>query len=195
MRIRTMVFTAATLGLGTGSCLLPQASAQPLYDRVHVSMPYTTTVGQETLPPGDYTIQQQRSDGSNVLYIYNGDGMKFITSVMTNKALDPNTARRTEIVLHHLGDNYYYDKIWIQGKDYGYQIPLPDSVRRREKEMASMTVPAEATTTSTPTDFSTSNTTATNTTTTTANAADNNNPSTPSTAATASTATSDNIIT
>jgi len=117
-----------------------------MYDRVNVNMPYTVTVGDKTLQPGNYVIQQNRDSGggSRVLLIYSDNGMKFETSAMTIPALDPNTARDTKVVLHHFGNDYYFDKVWIQGKDYGYEFPVPSSVKDREKErMAEVTVPAQ----------------------------------------------------
>jgi hypothetical protein len=83
-------------------------------------------------------IQQLPSESGNsrVVLIYSDNGMKFRTSAMSIPALDPNTARNTQLVLHHLGNDYYLDKIWIQGKDYGYEFPLPDRVKSREKEMS-----------------------------------------------------------
>jgi len=53
---------------------------------------------------------------------------------MTIPCLDINTARDTQVILHHFASDYYFDKIWIQGKDYGYEFPLPASVKQREKE-------------------------------------------------------------
>jgi hypothetical protein len=107
-----------------------------MYDRVNVTLPYTVTVGDKTLQPGDYVIQQLRDagGGSRVLLIYSDNGMKFETSAMTIPALDINTARDTKVVLHHFGPDYYFDKVWIQGKNYGYEFPVPDSVKAREKE-------------------------------------------------------------
>ena len=153
MKIRTIVLAAASLGLGPATCMLPQASAQPLWDVVHVSLPYTVTVGHKTLSPGDYTIQQLHSaDNSPVLLIYGNNGMKFETSAMTIKALDLNTPEDTSVILHHVGDDYYFDKIWIQGKNYGYEFPLPSRFKSREKEMAAVNVKASATTTNTATE-------------------------------------------
>jgi hypothetical protein len=40
------------------------------------------------------------------------------------------------VVLHHYGDDYYFDKIWIQGKNYGYEFPLPNAVKSRMRERA-----------------------------------------------------------
>ncbi len=60
--------------------------------------------------------------------------MKFETSAMTIPTLDNNTPSGTTVVLHHFGPDYYFDKIWIQGKNYGYEFPLPNSVKERERE-------------------------------------------------------------
>jgi len=107
-----------------------------MYDRVNVNLPYAVTVGERTLQPGDYVIQQLRDQGggSRVLLIYSDNGMKFETSAMTIPALDQNTPESTKVVLHHFGNDYYFDKVWIQGKDYGYEFPVPDSVKSRERE-------------------------------------------------------------
>jgi hypothetical protein len=123
------------LGLATWT---PSNAQGPLYDRVNVNLPYSVTIGERTLQPGDYVIQQLRDagGGSRVLLIYSDNGMKFETSAMTIPALDNRTPEDTKVVLHHVGNDYYFDKVWIQGKDYGYQFPLPDAVKSRERERA-----------------------------------------------------------
>jgi len=142
---------ALTLGLAMLSTT-PRVQAQPLDDRVIVEMPYTTTVGHKTLQPGKYIIQRlsSQSGGGRVLLFYSDDGMKFETSAMTIPALDINTARDTKVILTRVGDDYYYNKIWVQGKQYGYEFPLPKAVRLRQKElMAQITVPANTSSSST----------------------------------------------
>jgi hypothetical protein len=138
MKITYFGYGAAGLALGVALWILPgKVQGQgPLYDRVDVNLPYTVTIGNQALQPGEYVIQQLNSTGgdSRVLLIYTDNGMKFETSAMTIPCLDPNTARDTKVMLHHFGNDYYFDKIWIQGKDYGYEFPLPNSVKQREKE-------------------------------------------------------------
>jgi hypothetical protein len=136
MRTRTFANAAAVVALGLAAWTTVSKAQGPLYDRVDVNLPYTVTIGDKTLQPGSYVIQQLRSSGgdSRVLLIYSDNGMRFETSAMTIPALDINTARDTKVVLHHFGNDYYFDKVWIQGKDYGYEFPLPNSVKEREKE-------------------------------------------------------------
>jgi len=139
MKLGVIQNAVAAIALGVASwAAMGTVQAQPLYDRVNVNLPYTVTIGDHTLQPGDYVIQQLPSESGNsrVVLIYSDNGMKFRTSAMSIPALDPNTARNTQLVLHHFGNDYYLDKIWIQGKDYGYEFPLPDRVKSREKEMS-----------------------------------------------------------
>ena len=157
---------AAAAGLALGMALfgVPGNAQGPLWDVVHVNMPYSVTIGDKVLQPGQYVIQQNRDagGGSRVMLIYSNNGMKFETSAMTIPTLDPDTARDTKVVLHHYGSDYYFDKIWVQGKEYGYEFPVPSSVKSREKErMASVSVPATYSNTPVTTPATTTDTTAT----------------------------------
>ncbi len=148
------------MALGAALWVLPgNVQGQgPLYDRVDVNLPYTVTIGNQTLQPGQYVIQQMNSTSgdSRVLLIYGDNGMKFETSAMTIPCLDPNTARDTKVVLHHFGNDYYFDKIWVQGKDYGYEFPLPNSVKERQREeMQPVSVAATYSSTPAPTETAT----------------------------------------
>ncbi len=136
MKFGKFAFAAGAVTLGLALMTPPGMAQGPMYDRVNVNLPYTVTIGDHVLQPGEYVIQQMRDagGGSRVLLIYSDRGMKFETSAMTIPALDINTARDTKVVLHHFGPDYYFDKIWIQGKDYGYEFPLPSSVKARERE-------------------------------------------------------------
>jgi len=175
MKIGTMMITAGVVALGLAAWNTPSKAQGPMYDRVNVNLPYSVTVGERTLQPGDYVIQQLRDQGggSRVLLIYSDNGMKFETSAMTIPALDQNTPESTKVVLHHFGNDYYFDKVWIQGKDYGYEFPVPDSVKARERErMQPISVAAtystvqqsDSTTTSTTTNTTTAATTQSTTT-------------------------------
>jgi len=121
-------------------------------------------------------IQQlpDATGNSRVVLIYSDNGMKFRTSAMSIPALDPNTARDTKVVLHHLGNDYYLAKIWVQGKDYGYEFPLPDRVKSREKEMSEPVSVAANYSTTQNTDSTVAENTTTSTT-TTDNSLNNNN--------------------
>jgi hypothetical protein len=135
MNIKNFTFGAVALAM-LGMLAAPnKIQAQPLNDRVEVNLPYSVTIGDKILQPGNYTIQELDSiSKSPVLLIYGDNGMKFETSAMTIGAVENRTQPGTRVILHHIGNDYYFDKIWIQGKDYGYEFVLPNNVKQRENE-------------------------------------------------------------
>jgi hypothetical protein len=147
MKIGNYTIAASALALGLATLITPSnVQGQPLFDKVNVNLPYSVTIGNTTLQPGNYVIQQLNSfsGDSKVLLIYGDNGMKFETSALTIPALENQTQPSTRVLLHHFGNDYYFDKVWIQGKDYGYEFPLPDSVKARQKEqMQAVSVPAQ----------------------------------------------------
>jgi hypothetical protein len=122
-----------TVGLLTASAALAQG---PLYDRINVTLPYSVNVNGTVLQPGDYVIRQHDSaaGGSRIVHFFTDGGMKLETTAMAIPALDNRTPSETKLVLDRFGSDYFLNKIWVQGKDYGYEFPIPESVRRRENE-------------------------------------------------------------
>lgn len=107
----------------------------PLYDKIIVDLPYKVTVADTVLEPGHYVIRQFESQSnSRILQIYTDQGMRLNTTVQTIPTLDNNTPDSTKVILHHYGPDYYFDKIWVIGKNYGYEFPLPPAVKSRQRE-------------------------------------------------------------
>ena len=136
MEFKSIVMTATVLAAAIAAGPAGANAQGPLYDKVIVDLPYSVTIGNTSLKPGHYVIRQLDtvSGGSRVLQIFSNEGMKLETTSLTIPTLDNNTPSDTKVVLHHFGNDYYFDKIWIQGKDYGYEFPLPPAVKARSKE-------------------------------------------------------------
>lgn len=136
MTLKSFLTAAGMLVAGIATTTGAILAQGPLYDKVIVDLPYRVTVNNTVLEPGHYVIRQldDPGGGSRVLQIFSDEGMKLETSVLTIPTLDNNTPEDTKVVLHHFGDNYYFDKIWVQGKNYGYEFPIPKSVHDRMNE-------------------------------------------------------------
>jgi len=126
------------LVVGLGFFALSALAQGPMYDKVTVNLPYAVTVNGTVLQPGEYVIRQHEDPaGSRVLHFFNDGGMKLETTAMAIPTLDNRTPEHTKLILDHVGDNYYLHKIWVQGKDYGYEFPLPRDIRQRDIEQCS----------------------------------------------------------
>ena len=129
MNLKNIALSAGVLIAGFAAIGLKAQG--PLYDKVIVDLPYRVTLNESVLEPGHYVIRQLDSaaGGSRVLQIFTDNGMRLKTSTLTIPTLDNNTPENTRVILHHYGNDYYFDKIWIQGKNYGYEFPLPAAVK------------------------------------------------------------------
>jgi hypothetical protein len=136
MKIVRLMTLAGMVVAGAGFLAVAAKAQGPLYDKVIVDLPYTVTVNNVTLQPGHYVIRQfqDASGDSRILQIFGPTGQKLEATALTIPTLDINTPEKTRVILHHYGNDYYFDKIWVQGKNYGYEFPLPPSVKAREKE-------------------------------------------------------------
>jgi hypothetical protein len=121
--------------VGLSLLTLPAMAQGPMYDKVTVNLPYAVTINGTVLQPGEYVIRQHEDPaGSRILHFFSDQGMKLETTAMAIPALDNRTPEQTKLILDHVGDNYYLHKMWVQGKDYGYEFPLPRDIQRREQE-------------------------------------------------------------
>ncbi len=108
--------------LALGVCMAGALAAQ-MSDIITVKLPYAATLGKVTLPAGEYTIRDLKDDGSTaVIAIQSVSGPS--VSALVTQVSSPNNklAGQTEVVLRHEGDKYQIDKIWLQGRDFGYDL-------------------------------------------------------------------------
>lgn len=109
--------SAASMAFGQG----------PIADRLVVTFPNTTWVGTQSLPAGKYTIRQLPTASSPRLLEFSSEsGTKLEATVTTIASIDNNNRRETSVVLEQKGGQYYLKNVWIEGKTYGYEIPVDD---------------------------------------------------------------------
>ena len=112
------------LVLTAGVCLAAFSGFAQMSDMVKVTLPRGAMVGTVTLPAGDYTIRDLTDDGSSasVLQIRSTSGKMVVAEAMRISEPDNQRADRTEVILQRENGKYQMDKVWLQGRDYGYQL-------------------------------------------------------------------------
>jgi hypothetical protein len=112
------------LVLTAGVCLAAMVGFAQMSDMVKVTLPHGAMVGTVTLPAGEYTIRDLTDDGSSssVLQIRSAAGKMVIAEAMRISEPDNKRADRTEVILQREGGKYQMDKIWMEGRDYGYEL-------------------------------------------------------------------------
>jgi len=134
MHLRKLLLVVIALTIATFSVGL---RGQGLIDGIKVTLPEAVTVGDKVLQPGEYEIRRPSSANRDILQIFNKDKMVYEGNVITvATGPDNKDPKETKVLLHHIGSAYYFDKIWMEDKNYGWEFPLPERVRALQRETA-----------------------------------------------------------
>ena len=96
-----------------------------------INIPFNFTIGQQTMPPGQYTVGPNRKDFNNVWLVQSRDSRT--NALFTTMSVRANeTQEKTRLVFHKYGDQYFLSQIWTPGGQGGRQLP----VSQRERELA-----------------------------------------------------------
>jgi hypothetical protein len=106
-------------------------SQSPVGNTVYVKLDRTTIVGSQPLAPGDYTIREVTSASNpRVLEFTTDRGTKLAATVTAIPLLQNTPPGETKVVLDTESGEPRLSKIWVQGKDYGYEFPKEFSFGR-----------------------------------------------------------------
>ncbi|HEX8773650.1 MAG TPA: hypothetical protein VF735_08560 [Pyrinomonadaceae bacterium] len=100
------------------------------------SIPFAFTVGNETLPAGQYTITNvQTADGTVMLHV-SAKGREGVTR-LTNRVHATNPRPKSVLVFNRYGERTFLAEMWSAGESEGRQLPRSRSERAIESELAS----------------------------------------------------------
>jgi hypothetical protein len=93
-------------------------------------------VNGKLIPPGHYEIRELHSsgEGSRIAFVTANHGAQFEVAGATVPIARNEPAAETRVILQRIGQNYYLHRIWISGKEYGYEFPLPPEARTLMQE-------------------------------------------------------------
>jgi len=111
--------------LAAGS-LYAQISS-PVSSPEKANIPFDFTAGSMDLPAGEYTVMTTDALG-NLLIRGEGKQGMFLGS---DAAQANRAAASTVLVFHRYGDRYFLSQIWVQGEEWGRELPMT----KPEKEL------------------------------------------------------------
>lgn len=145
MRIGTVTFTASVLAI-TASSLMAQSSYEldkvpaPMNgnDSFILDVSHPVVVGRHVLQPGRYTCERLDIAGSDlpVLTIRGDNETKSKVNIAASvfPTYTQFAPAETQASYYHIGNDYYFNRIWIRGLNYGYKFRLPKNVKRQETQ-------------------------------------------------------------
>ena len=88
-----------------------------------VTLPYAANLGKTTLPAGAYTVREVQANGNAAALEFKSISGLSVNVMATEIPNDTDKlANRTEVVLKSDGEKYQIDKVYFEGRSYGFQI-------------------------------------------------------------------------
>ena len=106
--------------------LLMAAMASAQTHRVTVSVPFSFVAGHQTLPAGEYTIEQDRGQGSAILRSGKGSAIMLLAA-KSDRAFE----EKSYVLFRRNSTHYFLAEIWRQGEG---RVLAPGNL---ERELAS----------------------------------------------------------
>jgi hypothetical protein len=109
------------------------------------NIPFQFSVGNKTLPAGEYTVRQVNPSSDNaVLQLRSKDGS---ASAMVQMTSVIGKARESAmLIFNRYGNHYFFAQAWIDGEDSGLQAPKARAERATERELAGVKMATESVT-------------------------------------------------
>ena len=82
------------------------------------TIPFSFTVGNKTLPAGEYVVEPYRRDSNNVWLVQSRDG-RSSALVITNSVASAKTQEKSTLVFKEYGGEYSLSQIWTAGTNSG----------------------------------------------------------------------------
>jgi hypothetical protein len=94
---------------------------QQANDIIKVNVPFEFTVGQQTLPAGEYSIVV---DASRFLALRDSDG-RVLATVLANRIESSGKPKSTKVKFYGYGGQHVLAQVWRQDEDHGYELGRP----------------------------------------------------------------------
>jgi hypothetical protein len=123
--IITMIALITVAGLSTARA---QMSGDPL---LVANIPFAFSVGEKTLPAGEYTVRCTNRDSSmKILQLRSKDG-RDSALIQTNSVIG-KIKDNARLVFHQYGGQYFFAQAWLPADNTGMQAPRSRTEKTRE---------------------------------------------------------------
>ena len=129
MRIQTKTFLPALFSAVLMTVGAESMSAQ-IVNPIVAHINHSFSIGDVTLPPGQYTFQMLSGSDLSAMTVRSADGNasdEFL--VLTTEA--PTTPKHSEVIFNRYGDHQFLTKIYEKGSRTGVQVVEPSREESR----------------------------------------------------------------
>ncbi len=99
-------------------------------NQMKAHIPFSFTIGSQTLPAGDYTVRYINQDsGKTALLFKSADGRtsRIVNMIGTQRE---EAEGKASLVFNQYGESYFLSEVWTGGDQYGLSLPKSRAERK-----------------------------------------------------------------
>ncbi len=109
------------------------------------NIPFQFSIGNKSLPAGEYTVRSISDDSSNVvLRMQSRDGKQSMMLQMST--VEGRAKESAKLIFNRYGDHYFLAQAWVDGQKTGLEAPKSRAERAAEREFAEITMATKSVT-------------------------------------------------
>lgn len=116
--------------LGVLAVLLMATATQAQQIKMKADVPFEFVAGDRAYPAGEYSLKPMGND--NVLLQLTDVERHTSRMLLSYSCSKATLSTETKLVFRHIGDEYFLEQVWIEGRQSGRQFP----VSRTETQLA-----------------------------------------------------------
>ena len=137
--MKKQIFTMIAM-IGLLGCLAASARAQCDTMQSVANIPFQYSVGQNTLPAGQYNLTCLNAE-HRLLRIRSTDGKA--SAVMLMDSVTGKAQGHGKFVFHRYGSRYFFAQVWVGGSGAGLETPKSRAERIVERDLAGIKLKRE----------------------------------------------------
>ena len=107
------------------------------------NIPFQFSIGNQTLPAGEYTVRSISDDYSTVvLRIESRDGRTH--ALLVTFTVEGKAQNRSRLVFHRYGNQYFLAQAWVDGDSAGLEAQKSSAERAAGRELATIKMATES---------------------------------------------------
>ena len=104
---------------------------------LRANIPFEFSIGNKSLPAGEYTVRSMSDDSSNcLLRIQSRDGKT--SAVLQTSNVEGKAQKRARLIFHRYGNQYFFAQAWVDGDSVGVEAWKSRAERDAERELAAI---------------------------------------------------------
>ena len=121
------------------------AKAQTGRIQLIANIPFEFSIGNKSLPAGEYTVRSISDDSRNVvLRIQSLDGKN--SAILLAGTVEGKAQERAKLVFHRYANQYFFAQAWVDAQKTGLEAPKSRAERAAEHELTAIKMATESVT-------------------------------------------------